>query len=35
MYKGPERYVYICDYLKKTSIKINLATDKGNSRNET
>ena len=24
-----------CDYLKKTSMKINVATDKGNSRNET
>ena len=26
-------YIYI-DYLKKTSIKINVATDEGNSRNE-
>ena len=24
-----------CDYLKKTSMKINVGTDKGNSRNET
>ena len=24
-----------CDYFKKTSIKINVATDEGNSRNET
>ena len=24
-----------CDYLKKTSMKINVATDKDNSRNET
>ena len=24
-----------CDYLRKISMKINVATDKGNSRNET
>ena len=24
-----------CDYLKKTSMKINVVTNKGNSRNET
>ena len=28
-------YNHSCDYLKKTSIKINVATDEGNSRNET
>ena len=26
--------IYICDYLKKISIQINVATDEGNSRNE-
>ena len=26
--------LHSCDYLKKTSIKINVATDEGNSRNE-
>ena len=28
-------YIYIHDYLKKISIKINVVTDEGNSRNET
>ena len=31
-------YIYplhLCDYLKKTSIKIKVAIDEGNSRNET
>ena len=27
-------YNHSCDYLKKVSIKINVATDEGNSRNE-
>ena len=27
-------YIHSCDYLKKTSIKINVATDKGNTQNE-
>ena len=26
--------LHSCDYLKKVSIKINVATDKGNSQNE-
>ena len=26
--------LHSCDYLKKISIKINVATDEGNSRNE-
>ena len=26
--------LHSCDYLNKTSIKINVATDEGNSRNE-
>ena len=26
--------LHSCDYLEKISIKLNLATDKGNSRNE-
>ena len=26
--------VHSCDYLKKTSVKINVPTDEGNSRNE-
>ena len=32
-----KKYVYIlhsCDYLKKISIKINVATDEGSSRSE-
>ena len=28
------KYMITYDYLKKTSIKINVATDEGNSRNE-
>ena len=28
------RMLHSCEYLKKTSIKINAATDEGNSRNE-
>ena len=27
--------LHSCDYLKKISIKINVGTDEGNSRNET
>ena len=27
-------YIHSRDYLKKTSVKINVATDEGNSRNE-
>ena len=27
-------YIHSCDYLKKTSIKINVVTDKGNTQNE-
>ena len=27
-------YIHICDYLNKISIKANVATDEGNSRNE-
>ena len=32
--KSKQDLSYSCDYLKKTSIKINVATDEGNSRNE-
>ena len=32
--KTKGNYIHSRDYLKKTSIKINVATDKGNSRNE-
>ena len=37
MVKIQQKNVYIlhsCDHLKKISIKINVATDEGNSRNE-
>ena len=34
IYNEKDTLLHLCDYVKKLSIQINVATDKGNSRNE-
>ena len=35
IYTHTHTHTHLCDYIKKISIKTNVATDEGNSRNET